>query len=138
MVKTESFQIKTNGYNDTQNITEQINKIISRAGINNGIALVSCPGSTAGITTIEFESGAVADLKRTLEKIAPENGEYQHNERWHDGNGYAHVRSALLKPFFSVSVIDGELVLGTWQQIIFIDFDNKSRTRKIYVQVTGE
>ncbi len=138
MVITKFFKVKTKGYTDVIDITEMINSKITEAGIERGIVNISCPGSTAGITSIEFEPGAVEDLKDALEKIAPMNENYKHNERWHDGNGFAHVRSALLKPFFSGPIIDGRIILGTWQQVIFIDFDNKPRTREIIVQIVGE
>lgn len=138
MTKTEYLQVATQGFNDIINITGLVSDKVAKSKIFNGIVNVSCPGSTAGITTIEFESGAVDDLKQALEEIAPMDAEYKHNLRWNDGNGYAHVRSALLKPFFSAPVIDGDVILGTWQQIIFIDFDNKPRTRKLIVQIIGE
>ncbi len=138
MVITKFFKVKTKGYTDVIDITGMINSKITESGIERGIVNISCPGSTAGITSIEFEPGAVEDLKDALEKIAPMNENYKHNERWHDGNGFAHVRSALLKPFFSGPIIDGRIILGTWQQVIFIDFDNKPRTREIIVQIVGE
>lgn len=138
MVITKFFKIKTEGYTDIIDITKMINSKITESGVERGVVNISCPGSTAGITSIEFEPGAVEDLKNTLEKIAPMNDNYKHNERRHDGNGYAHVRSALLKPFFSAPIIDGRIILGTWQQVVFIDFDNKPRTREIIVQIVGE
>ena len=108
------------------------------SGVTEGQALIFTPGSTAGITTLEFEPGAVADLKRAFEDVAPADGEYQHNLRWGDGNGYSHVRAALLGPSLTVPVTNGQLVLGTWQQIILCDFDNKpARQRRVIVQVTG-
>ena len=103
-----------------------------------GVAVVFARGSTCSVTCIEFESGAVQDLKRALEKLAPQDASYKHNERWDDGNGFSHVRAALMKPSISVPVINGELALGTWQQIVFLDFDNRERTRKLLVQVQGE
>ena len=94
-------------------------------------------GATAALSTIEYEPGAVADLKTALERIAPMDGHYEHNEAWHDGNGYAHLRAALMKPSLSIPVVDGQLILGTWQQVILLDFDNRPRTREIHVQVTA-
>lgn len=138
MVITKFFKVKTEGYTDIIDITKKINSKISESGIERGLVNISCPGSTAGISSIEFEPGAVEDLKDALEKIAPMNDNYKHNERWHDGNGFAHVRSSFMKPFFSAPIIDGRIILGTWQQIIFIDFDNKPRTREIIVQIVGE
>ena len=96
------------------------------------------PGSTAAVTTIEYESGALSDLKQALEKLAPKEGRYAHNERWHDGNGYSHVRAALLGPSLSVPVDQGELLLGVWQQIVVLDFDNRARRRKVAIQVLGD
>ena len=138
MVKTDYIQLRTKGFTDISDITSEVESIIKKSGIHDGIVNISCPGSTAGITTIEYESGAITDLKKILEQIAPEDAYYHHNEKWHDGNGYAHVRSSLVKPFFSAPIIEGNLTLGTWQQIIFIDFDNKSRSREIIVQIVGE
>ena len=129
------FSIQTKGFNDTIDITDKVKEIVKESKVEDGICLVFCPGSTGGITTIEFESGAISDLKRILEKIVPMNKDYEHNKRWGDGNGYAHVRSALLKPLICLPVENGNLVLGTWQQIIFIDFDNKPRNRELIVKV---
>ncbi len=137
-VENYIFYQETQGFTDIIDITTQIRKIIDGCSISNGTVLVFCPGSTAGITTTEYESGCLQDLKDFFERVAPVNGEYTHNLRWGDGNGYAHLRSSVIKPSFSFPVIDGEAILGTWQQIIFIDFDNKGRNRKIYVQVCGE
>ncbi len=130
-----NFSIQTKGFNDTIDITDKVKEIVKESKVKDGICLVFCPGSTGGITTIEFESGAISDLKRILEKIVPMNKDYEHNKRWGDGNGYAHVRSALLKPSICLPVENGNLVLGTWQQIIFIDFDNKPRNRELIVKV---
>jgi len=100
--------------------------------------VVFCPGSTGAITTIEYESGVLQDLKDALERIAPSDISYQHDRRWEDGNGFSHVRAALMKPGLTVPLVSGRLTLGTWQQIVFIDFDNRSRHREIVVQVVGE
>jgi len=97
--------------------------------------LISCPGATCGITTIEYEDGLVEDLKRTLEKIAPMSKDYEHCKKWGDCNGYAHIRSALIKPFLAVPVEDGRLILGQWQNIVFLDFDNRPREREIIVKI---
>ena len=106
--------------------------------MSSGICLVFVSGSTAGITTIEYESGAVSDLKRALEQMAPEGIEYKHNERWQDGNGFSHVRAALTGPGFAVPFQKGQLMLGTWQQIILMCHDNRPRKRNVIVQLTGE
>jgi len=119
-------------------ITRAVEQVVRESDIQDGIVTIFSPSSTSGITTIEFESGALADLKRLFDEIAPEDRDYRHNLRWGDGNGYAHVRAALLGPSLSVPVADGQLLLGTWQQITFIDFDNRPRQRRIVVQVIGE
>ena len=129
------FKISTNGFADIIDITQNVSEAIEKSAVNDGICLVFCPGSTAAITTIEYEEGAIADLKRALEKIAPMNSDYQHNKKWGDGNGYAHVRSALFNPSFCCPVENGKPVLGTWQQIVLIDFDNRPRERQIVVKV---
>ncbi len=138
MVYTGTIQLSTRGHTDMHDITDRVQAIVRESGLRSGIVTVFSPSSTSGITTIEFESGALADLKRIFEEIAPEDGVYQHNLRWGDGNGYAHVRAALLGPSLTVPFVDGRLLLGTWQQITFIDFDNRPRRREIIVQVVGE
>jgi len=132
------FQIKTDGFSDIKEITPKVENAIGKSNISNGIAVVFVPGSTAGITTIEFEPGVIEDLKKAIERLAPQNIHYDHNARWGDGNGFAHVRAALLGPSISVPFSDGHMCLGTWQQIVLVDFDNRSRTREICVQVVGE
>jgi len=137
-VYTESFQVKTKGFCDAVDITEQVQKAVFNSGLNQGIALVFIAGSTAGLTTIEYESGAISDLKRTIEELVPQNREYQHNYRWGDGNGFSHIRSALIQTDLSLPFSGGKLLLGTWQQIVLLDFDNRSRNRKVIVQILGE
>lgn len=129
------FTISTKGFNDIVDITDKVSEVVKNSKTKEGICLISCPGSTCGITTLEYESGLIEDLKRTLEKIAPMSEDYEHCKKWGDCNGYAHVRSALLKPFLAVSIEKGELVLGQWQQIAFIDFDNRPREREILVKI---
>ncbi len=138
MVHTGIIRLSTRGHTDMHDLTQEVARIVRESGIRDGIVTVFSPSSTSGITTIEFESGALADLKRLFDEIAPEDREYRHNLRWGDGNGYAHVRAALLGPSLSVPVSEGQLQLGTWQQITFIDFDNRPRQRRIIVQVVGE
>ena len=138
MVLSDTISLSTKGFCDIQDITSQVAGILSRAKIKKGTVTVFCPGSTGGVTTIEYESGVLEDLKKAIERIAPSNIDYAHDRRWGDGNGFSHVRAALLGPSLSVPVTQGELALGTWQQIVFIDFDNRSRQRKIVVQVMGE
>ncbi|MFP4369135.1 MAG: secondary thiamine-phosphate synthase enzyme YjbQ [Candidatus Kapaibacterium sp.] len=137
-IKNYSFGISTKGFTDIRDISEKVLEFINNSGIKNGSVLVYSPGSTCGITTLEFEPGCVRDLKQYFERAAPEDDNYAHNERWGDGNGFSHVRAAMTKSFFQFPVIDSIPVLGTWQQIIFIDFDNKSRNREIIVQIQGE
>jgi secondary thiamine-phosphate synthase enzyme len=137
-VVTKSFSVKTKGDTDIIDLTNQVVKALKNAKLNNGILTVFVPGSTAGITTTEYEPGLLKDLPALFEKLIPKSGHYYHNLTWGDGNGYAHVRAALLKSFFTVPFVNGEMILGTWQQIILVDFDNRHRNREIVVQIIGE
>jgi secondary thiamine-phosphate synthase enzyme len=119
-------------------MTPQVEMVLKRSGIRDGLVTVFCPGSTGAVTTIEYESGVLKDLQKAIEKIMPSNIPYDHDQRWSDGNGFSHVRAALMKPSLSIPLIKGRLTLGTWQQIVFIDFDNRRRDRNILVQVMGE
>ncbi|PIQ96691.1 MAG: secondary thiamine-phosphate synthase enzyme [Nitrospinae bacterium CG11_big_fil_rev_8_21_14_0_20_56_8] len=136
-VKTSSCQIATQGFGDILDITGRVAEEVRESGFQEGIATVFVPGSTAGITTIEYESGAVEDLKKAIERLAPMGIPYAHDSRWGDGNGFAHVRAALMNPSLTVPFSGGELLLGTWQQIVLCDFDNRPRNRKFLVQVLG-
>lgn len=118
-------------------ITPELAKLVRRAGLRHGVLTVQMLGSTGAITTIEYESGALSDLRRALDLLAPVEGEYAHNARWGDGNGFSHVRSALLKTSLSVPVVDGELVLGTWQQVVAINLDNRERQRELVAVIIG-
>ena len=138
MVHNATFEVSTQGFGDVIDITAQVRANVEKSGIRNGIVCIANPGSTAGITTIEFEPGAVADLKAALEKLAPEKARYHHNDTWDDGNGFAHLRSALVGASQAFPVRDGKVTLGTWQQIVFLDFDNRLRRRKLVVTVVGE
>jgi secondary thiamine-phosphate synthase enzyme len=138
VVVTDSIDLETRGHADMIDITGDVAAKVRDSGVSAGIVTVFCPGSTSAITTIEYESGALADLKRAFDEIVPPDREYAHNLRWGDGNGHSHVRAALLGPSLSVPVVDGELVLGPWQQITFCDFDNRSRSRRLIVQIVGE
>lgn len=138
MVYNALVSIKTRGFSDIIDITGHVSGVIADSGLNSGAATVFVPGSTAGVTSIEYEPGAVSDLKAAIERMAPEGIHYEHDARWGDGNGFSHVRSALLGASFTVPFIDGVLGLGTWQQIVLIDFDNKGRNRKVTIQVIGE
>jgi secondary thiamine-phosphate synthase enzyme len=138
IIKSEEILIKTTSKTDVIDITSNVLKVLSRSRVKNGVATLFVPGSTASLTTIEFEGGVINDLKKAIERLAPEDIYYEHNERWEDGNGYAHVRASLLGPSLHVPVIDGKLNLGTWQQIVLIDFDNRPRERQIIIQLLGE
>lgn len=129
------FSIRTKGFTDVLDITDKISKAVRESDVKEGICLVSCPGSTCGITTIEYESGAVEDLKRILEKIVPLSENYEHCKKWGDCNGYAHIRSALIPPFLTIPIEKRELILGQWQQVVFLDFDNRPRKREITVKI---
>jgi secondary thiamine-phosphate synthase enzyme len=135
---THIIELRTRGFSDVHDITSRVQDGISRSGIGDGIVCVSCPGSTGCVTTIEYEDGAIQDLKNALERLAPTDIPYDHDARWGDGNGFSHVRSALLGPSVAFPVIGGRIELGTWQQIVFIDFDNRSRSRRITVQTVGD
>lgn len=137
-VKSLTIDLQTNGHGDVLDITGQVDRAVKGANISDGIATIFCPSSTSALTTLEFESGCVQDLKKLFDEIIPQNRNYAHNARWGDGNGHSHLRSALLGPSFTVPFLDKKLTLGTWQQIVFVDFDNRSRHRKLHVQLIGE
>jgi secondary thiamine-phosphate synthase enzyme len=137
MIFTDTFAINTKGFGDTIDITAKVIQVVEQSGIENGLVTVFCPGSTGTITTIEYEIGVIKDLQKVLEKIVPSNVPYEHDRRWGDGNGFSHVRAALMKPSLSIPFTERKLVLGTWQQIVFIDFDNRERNRKIVIQILG-
>ena len=138
MVKTGSIQLSTRGNAHMQDITSEIETLVRQSDLTSGTVTVFCPSSTSGVTTIEFESGCVSDLERLFDEIVPQNKEYQHHLRWHDGNGHSHVRAALLGPSITIPFVQQSLTLGTWQQVIYIDFDNKSRQRELVVQMIGD
>jgi secondary thiamine-phosphate synthase enzyme len=138
MISTDTISLATKGFSDVLDITDPVAKIVDRSGIPNGLATVFCSGSTGSITTIEYEAGVIKDLQKALEQIVPSNIPYEHDKRRGDGNGFSHVRAALMKPSITVPLVKGKLALGTWQQIVFIDFDNRGRDRQIVVQVIGE
>jgi secondary thiamine-phosphate synthase enzyme len=138
MIVQDEITLSGTASTDAQDVTARVADILTRSGVREGLCVVFVPGSTAAVTTIEFEPGVVEDLKRAVEKIAPCDIRYAHDAAWGDGNGFAHVRAALLGPSLAVPVADGRLMLGTWQQIVVLDFDNRPRRRRILVQVTGE
>ena len=131
----EHFFINTNGNNDIINITKHVQNCVYQHALKDALVCVSVQGSTSAVTTIEYESGLVQDLQEALERIAPTGKEYHHDEIWHDGNGYAHVRAALVGSSVNIALKEGLLNLGTWQQVVLIDFDNKERSRNITVQI---
>jgi secondary thiamine-phosphate synthase enzyme len=138
MIHFSMIPLSTRGHADMHDLTPNVQQIVNQSGIANGFVLLFTPSSTSALTTIEFESGALEDLRRALDEIAPVEREYKHNLRWRDGNGHAHLRAALLGPSLSVPIREGRLGLGTWQQLLFIDFDVRPRDRKIEIQVHGE
>jgi secondary thiamine-phosphate synthase enzyme len=137
-VKTERFPLSTKGFTDIQDITLQVRTALKKVGLKEGAVTVFVSGSTAGVTTIEYEPGLLKDLPAAFEKMAPMNIRYYHDDTWGDGNGFAHVRAALLGASLVVPFENGKLLLGTWQQIVLVDFDNRSRQREIVLQFMGE
>jgi len=137
-VKTYSIELQTKGNADVLDITQQVSHEIKESGLSQGIATIFCSSSTSGLTTLEYESGCVQDLKRLFDEIIDPTRNYAHNARWGDGNGHSHIRAALLGSSFTVPFVDKKLTLGTWQQIVYVDFDNRSRHREIIVQLVGE
>ena len=138
MVKTGSIQLSTRGNADVHDITTEIAQVVSESELENGTVTIFCPSSTSALTTIEYESGCVSDLQRLFEEIIPQNREYAHNARWHDGNGHSHIRAALLGPSLTIPFVGRNLTLGTWQQVIYVDFDVRSRHRELILQIIGE
>jgi secondary thiamine-phosphate synthase enzyme len=138
VVKTYSLKRKTAGISDIHDLTAEAREKVVLSGIRNGQALFFVSGSTAGLTTVEFEPGLVADLKEFFERLIPRSGDYHHEQTWHDGNGFSHVRAAMLKPSLTVPVVNGQMTLGTWQQVVLVDFDNVPRSRDVILQIMGE
>jgi len=137
-ISTYKFKIATVGFADIIDITDRIQQIILEAQFREGNALVFVPGATAGITTIEYEPGLLQDYPEFWEKLIPTSSIYKHDETWHDGNGFSHIRAALQGASFTVPFEQGTLLLGTWQQIVLIDFDNRERNREVIIQIIGE
>ena len=138
MFHREELALRTKGETQVIDLTDALRAAVGRSGVSEGTVSLFVPGSTAGITTIEFEPGCIADLKAAFERIAPRGADYDHNARWGDGNGFSHVRAALLGPSLTVPVGKGAPLLGTWQQVVLVDFDNRGRDRNVIVTVTGE
>ncbi len=138
MVHTDSIRLKTRGHSDMHDLTAEVERIIAASGIQRGTVTLFAPSSTSGLTTIEYEQGALEDLRQALERLAPSDADYRHNLAWGDGNGVAHLRAALLGASLTIPVLDGRPTLGTWQQVLYIDFDLRPRQRQVIVQVIGE
>ena len=137
-VITKNIQIKSKSENDIIDITDQVSKIVKESKIENGAVIVFVVGSTAAITTIEYEPGLQKDFPEMLSRLAPKDIEYAHDNTWHDGNGHSHVRASLIGPSLAIPIIEGHLTLGTWQQIVLVEMDTRPRERKIILQVMGE
>ena len=137
-IDTITIHLLTRGNADIHDITDQVRQAVLQSTLTDGMVTVFCPSSTSAVTTIEYESGCLNDLRRVLDEIVPPNREYAHNARWGDGNGHSHVRATLLGPSLTVPFSQGRLTLGTWQQIIYIDFDNRPRRRELILQLVGE
>ena len=137
-IHTSSLEFSTPGNSEIIDITGQVQEKLADSTIREGMVTVFVPGSTGGVITLEYEPGLVHDLKEAFERLAPREGTYHHDRTWGDGNGYSHVRASLVGPTLSVPFRDGRLVLGTWQQIAFVDFDNRPRRRVLIVQIMGE
>ncbi len=137
-VLSDSLSFTTGGFNDMIDITREVTHKLKENGFQNGTVTLFVPGSTGGFTTIEYESGLVKDFTELMEKIIPSDARYHHDARWGDGNGFSHVRASLIGPSLTIPFSNGELTLGTWQQIVFVDFDNRARSRMIVLQFMGE
>lgn len=135
---TSSISLSTRGNADIHDITDEVIELVGRSGLQSGIVTLFCPSSTSGITTIEFEPGCLSDLRRLLDEIVSPDRTYAHDAAWGDGNGHSHVRAALLKPSLTIPFVNQRLTLGTWQQIVYVDFDIHPRRRELVVQVFGE
>jgi secondary thiamine-phosphate synthase enzyme len=137
-VRTSEFTVSSNGYCHLHDITQKVQEALRDSGLRDGIACVAVVGSTAGISTVEYEPGLLEDIPNFFEQILPSDRPYHHDETWHDGNGFSHMRSFLLKTSHTVPFGEGRLHLGTWQQIVLADFDNRKRERRVMVQLVGE
>ncbi len=137
-VITDTITFSTRGNGQVIDITNSVRSCLQNSKLESGILTVFVPGATAGVTTIEFESGAVQDMQSAIERLIPQDINYRHNARWHDGNGHSHVRAAFIGPDITVPFQKRELLLGTWQQIVFVDFDNRPRNRRVIIQILGE
>jgi secondary thiamine-phosphate synthase enzyme len=137
-ILTDTVRVSTKGNDQILDLTGELRSLLGRHGLRHGQMLVFVPGSTAGVTTIEYEPGLLQDLPAAFERLVPRGIPYEHEKTWHDGNGHSHVRASLLGPSLVVPFRDGELLLGTWQQVVLVDFDVRPRRREVVVQLTGE
>jgi secondary thiamine-phosphate synthase enzyme len=133
-----SLELQTTGNGDVHDLTPTVQQAVQQSELKDGTVTIFCPSATSGLTTLEYESGCIQDLQRLFDEIISPNREYAHNARWGDGNGHSHIRAALLGPSLTIPFIDQKLTLGTWQQIIFVDFDTRSRRRNLVIQLIGE
>jgi secondary thiamine-phosphate synthase enzyme len=133
-----SLELQTTGNGDIHDLTPTVQQAVQQSELKDGAVTIFCPSATSGLTTLEYESGCIQDLQRLFDEIISPNREYAHNARWGDGNGHSHIRAALLGPSLTIPFIDQKLTLGTWQQIIFVDFDTRSRRRNLVIQLIGE
>jgi secondary thiamine-phosphate synthase enzyme len=137
-VTTGSISLSTRGNTDIHDLTRELARLVEQSGLKNGTLTVFCPSSTSGLTTIEYEPGALADFKRMFEELIPSNRDYAHNATWDDGNGHSHMRASLLGASLTIPFVEKSLTLGTWQQVIYVDFDIRPRRRELVVQMVGE
>ncbi len=138
MIVTGTIELQTRGYGHVVDITARVARVVEESGLQDGLVTVFCPSATSAVTTIEFEEGAVRDFQRLFDEIAPQDRVYMHNRRWGDGNGHSHVRAALLGPSLTVPFVSQRMTLGAWQQIVYVDFDNRPRDRRLVVHLMGE
>ncbi len=138
MVRTQELKLRETRTGDIVDLTGGLAEAVRQSGLGSGTMTVFCPGSTGGLTTIEYEPGLQRDLPEFFERIIPSDRPYHHDETWHDGNGFSHVRAALIGPDITVPFVSGQLTLGTWQQVVFLEFDNKPRKRRLVLQIIGE
>ena len=137
-IHTEELVLETRGGGDMHDVTSRVESAVASAMVRDGVVIVSVVGSTAGMTTIEYEPGLANDLNRSMDRVAPIGVPYEHDKRWGDGNGHSHIRASLLGPSLTLPILSGKPVLGTWQQVVLVDFDTRERTRRVVVQVMGE
>ena len=137
-IQNDRITLKTKGFCHVIDITDQIQKKLQESNVRDGLMTIFVVGSTAALTTVEYEPGLVKDLEKFFEQLVPKDAYYHHEQTWHDGNGFSHIRASLLKPSLTIPVADGALTLGTWQQVVLLDFDNRPRSRTLTTQIMGQ